>query len=325
MAEDAKFDSLIEAFAKLKDEPDVDTFLAVCTTASANGSPSICLVYPRFREDAPDEHALAEWLWVNAINYAIPLRKRKRAQQSAAASTSGGDLSTASRLVAEARRAFIEYNNKFPNRASEVGELLAYVLALRFLSAAQIASKMALKTNTNMPVFGLDGVHAAFIQKVMVLYFLESKLTKHADGGMKAFAKSMAEFWKNRKQYLLEFEQISDLGNLGALPESDKEAALEYFDIYGAKKSQRIERAVGVICFSEETHFANKLQKSKNTSPAEHEGHFSKLFANDYATLEASAQKHLSAKGFDFNDCELFFVAVPNVERLRELFSEKMK
>jgi hypothetical protein len=55
------------------------------------------------------------------------------------------------------RDVFINFNEKHPSRASEVGEVLAYCVTQHYLSAAQVAAKMALKTSSNMPVHGLAG------------------------------------------------------------------------------------------------------------------------------------------------------------------------
>ena len=233
-------------------------------------------------------------------------------------------MSMATRLLKDTKRAFIEYHKKYPQRASEVGELLAYLIAIEYLQAAQVASKMALKTNGNMPVHGLDGIHATFENEIMTLYFLESKLSSSANSGVKEYAESVAGFGTNRKQYLVEYEILSDLGNLDALSDEDKRTALEYLDVYGPQKSQRIERSVGVVCYTESKHFNNKLEKSKATAPTEHEAHFKSNYAAEFEHHQDAAIKHLKDNGVDISDCEVFFVAVPDVNRLRELFYEVM-
>lgn len=309
------------AFGTLKETTNATTFLDSCNSPEdCKDAPPTVLVFPRFREASPDLEALAEFLWLQAINYVIPLRKRKHASNAAVSSSTGGDLSTMARLVRETKRAFIEYKQKYPNRASEVGELLAYIMALEFLQAAQIASKMALKTNANMPIHGLDGIHATFSGGLMTLYFLESKLAASANDGAREYAKSVAGFGTSRKQYLMEYEILSDLGNLGSLNEQEKNVALEYLDIYGAKKAHRIERSVGVICYSEQTHFANKLPKSKSTSPADHEDHFRSNYLTELEHHHSAVRKHLENNDVDPAECEVFFIAVPDVNKLRELF-----
>ena len=76
------------------------------------------------------------------------------------------------------------------------------------------------------PIHGLDGIHACLSGGVMKLYFLESKLAKSADSGTKEYADSVKGFGDNPKQYLLEYDIITDLSKpSSALPEDDRNAA----------------------------------------------------------------------------------------------------
>jgi hypothetical protein len=317
--------NLQSALESLAETPPLDTYLAECLEAPPNAShPAILLLHPRFREDEPDVDALVEFLWLQAVNYVVPLRLRRRAKEDAAASNSGGDLSSSVRLLQRAKRAFIEFNKIFPHRASEVGELLAYLIALRHLGAVQICSKMALKTNSNMPIHGLDGVHAKFSDGIMTLYFLESKLAKTAKSGSEDYAESTAGFGNNRKQYLLEYEIVSDLSNLSALSEADQESALDYLDVYGKKKSSRLERSVGVICFTDDALYAEKLPKDDGTTPLQHESALSARLTKRYASIRTELLSSLLKHSVDAASCRLFYVAVPNVDKLREKFYEVM-
>jgi uncharacterized protein DUF1837 len=171
----------------------------------------------------------------------------------------------------------------------------------------------------------LDGIHAAFTNGIMTLYFLESKLTKTASAGVADYAKSASAFANNRRQYLLEYDLLSDVGNLTALSTEEQAIALDYFDVYGAAKSQRIERSVGVICYSEIAHYKKKLPKHKSTAPATHEEAFSKRYKAKYARQRQRLIKHLQTQNVDPAECEVFFIAVPDVESLRSQFAEFLK
>ena len=312
---------LENALNALLDVPPLDTHITACEEhPSSAAPPSIMALFPRFGEDAPDVQGLAEFLWLQAVNYVIPLRLRQRAKEEMGTSSTGGDLSSASQLVLKTRRTFLEFSEKHPHRASEVGELLAYLVALRYLGAAQIASKMALKTNSNMPVHGLDGIHARFSGGIMTLYFLESKLAKSAESGTKDYAESVKGFGDNRKQYLLEYDIITDLSNLNALPEEDRNAALEYLDVYGPKKSQRIERSVGVICYTDPPLYAEKLPKDEKTPPSAHETALADKLSEKCPSLRELLSKALTKQGVDLMACKVFFIAFPNVDELREMF-----
>lgn len=316
---------LAKAFVALKEAPKVANFLTHCDPiAECDDPPKTRLLFPRFGEDSPDMRALAEFLWFQAINYVIPLRKRRSAVKSAKDGPTGGDLSLSVRLVNETKRAFLKFNAEYPDRASEVGELLAYIVALEYIGAAQIASKMALKTNGNMPVHGLDGIHARFDNGVMTLYFLESKLAATANAGAKNYAESVAGFGSNRKQYLLEYEIISDLSNLDTLAPKDRDVALTYLDVYGDNKGQRLERSVGLICYTETTHYKSKLPKSEHSPPSDHENHFRQNYSAMQDHHRNATIKHLQNASVSPDDCQVFFVAVPDIDQFRESFYEVM-
>ncbi|MGO4779426.1 Hachiman antiphage defense system protein HamA, partial [Lysobacter sp. 2RAB21] len=125
-------------------------------------------------------------------------------------------------------------------------------------------------------VYGVDGLHAKFEDGIMTLYFLESKLSETAAKGIGEYCESTADFSANRKQYLLENSIINDLGNFDTLSPSERALALSYLDIYGDNKSQRVERSVGIICYSESA-FNKKLPKN-GAPPKDHEDGFSKKY-----------------------------------------------
>ncbi len=217
------------------------------------------------------------------------------------------------------RSAFMEYSTANPARSSEVGEVIAYVLAQHLLKAPQVAAKMALKTSPNMPVHGLDGIHASFDAGEMTIFFLEAKLSYAANAGAKAYAESAKDFLSNRKQYLREYEIVADLGNLDALSGADREAALDYFDIMQQPRLQLRERYVGVVCYSETKNYAKKIPVGSGPVK-KHEDHFSSLLKSELERYRKAALKHLKNNGADPAKCFVAFLAVPDVNQLRRDF-----
>lgn len=287
------------------------------------GNPELGLLFSRFREDEPDLESLAEFLAQQVVNYVVPLKKRKEVLAHATSAPGGADLSGIERLARAARQKFIEFNASHPGRASEIGELLAYLVAIEWIGAFQVASKMALKTSFNMPVHGLDGIHADFNNGVMTLYFLESKLAESAQAGLDDFCDSVKGFGGKRKQYLLEYSIIADLSNLDSLSATDRELALTYLDVYGSNKSKRLERSVGVICYSEKM-FTTKLPKSSSTTPQMHEDAFTTRYEAVAEALRSKFNDALIKHGLDPADCRVWLVAVPDKNALRVLFNEAL-
>jgi hypothetical protein len=292
---------------------------AVALDAPSEGEgPRTALLHVRFKEDEPKTEALAEFLWQQCMYYALP---RKRRLEFTAEIEK--DFSVVARVHQIVRNTFIRFNESYPSRASEVGEVLAYCVVQHHLLAAQVAAKMALKTSPNMPVHGLDGIHAAFQSGALTIFFLESKLAGSANSGIKEYAKSAAGFLSDRGQYLREYELISDLGHFDSLEGSAREAALDFFDIVGKPDLPRRERSVGVICYSEKRRFNDKLPVSDGPVTA-HEEHFASRFRNDHKRHRRAANKHIKAAGANTSKCLLFLVAVPDVNDLRKAFYRAM-
>ncbi len=222
------------------------------------------------------------------------------------------------------RDVFIDFSEKNPGRASEVGEVLAYCIAASHLAAPQIAAKMSLKTSGNHPVYGLDGIHAKVEDGALIVYFLESKLNGSANQGAKEYAESIADFMTGKKKYLLEYSIVSDLGNLDTLDADAQAVAMDFFDVYGNPHLPRKERSVGVVCYSNSTLFDNLPPVSEGQGVAFHHDLVSQKYAASLPTLQESADKHLKSSGVDPNKCYVFFVAVPSVKTLREAFYEKL-
>ena len=107
------------------------------------------LLFLRFEEDLPSDDAFVEHLVDSIIAYAIPKKKRLAALARSQSSRTGADMRPQARLQREARRLFLEYDPANTGRFGEVGELIAYCVAERYLGAAQIAAKLSLKTNNN--------------------------------------------------------------------------------------------------------------------------------------------------------------------------------
>ncbi|WP_122234929.1 MULTISPECIES: HamA C-terminal domain-containing protein, partial [Pseudomonas syringae group] len=155
--------SLTEVIDKLLNQSPLNEFVKCVQDLHAQPadlSPKLALLHVRFQEDIPNTLSLADFLSSQAVNYALS-RRRRDAYMAQLASGKNGDLSFTSQIHKAVKNAFIQFRKEYPSRASEVGEVLAYCIAVHHLNAAQLVAKMSLKTSTNMPVHGLDGIHAS--------------------------------------------------------------------------------------------------------------------------------------------------------------------
>lgn len=317
--------SLSNVIQKLLDKSPLDNFVRCAVELSStppSKAPQVALLHVRFREDIPSTRAFADFLGNQAANYALS-RRRRDAYQARIASAENADVSAAQELSRAVRRAFIEFRKAHPSRASEVGEVLAYCIAVHHLQASQLIAKMALKTSNNMPVYGLDGIHASVINGELNVFFLESKLAGTAASGTADYAESVSGFLKDDEQYEHEYGLVTSLGNLDALEVAEKALMMDYLDVFSNPNAARRERSVGVVCFSEVKHFKNKLQVDSGPL-SKHEDHFGVLYKKDFNRHYTNLSNQLAAKKVDPNKCMVYLVAVPNVDELRELFYDSI-
>lgn len=324
--EDSTINTLASGFKRLLENSKLEEYVALATTSEPPSIPNVSLMHVRFKEDLGNSLALAGFLCSQALNYALS-RKRRQAlikgliEMNAAGSA---DLSSAGPLLTAVRDSFIEFHKDYPSRASEVGEVLAYCVAANQLGASQVAAKMSLKTSGNMPVHGLDGLHAKVENSCLYIFFLESKLSQSANAGVKEFAESAAGFGSNDKQYLLDYTLARDFGNLDSLEGDERELAIKCFDIMGEPNLvPRRERSVGVVLYKDPLF--KKLSPVADGQPPDfHEQEFGSAYTKQLSRHQQAALKHLQNNSVDANKCRVFFVAVPDVDELRERFYDQI-
>lgn len=319
---DAEEDAFARALATLRNPSKINGVVNCCVRAlhdEAWEGPRTGLLHVRFGEDRPRVEDLADLLWNECMYYALPRRRQEKFRREIAA-----DMTAVARCYRAVRDLFIDLNERHPERASELGEVLAYCLVQEHLGAGQVASKMSLKTAGNMPVHGLDGIHAVFENGALTVYFLESKLAREGRRGVASYAASAAEFLGDRRQYLREYEIVADLGNLDGLEGEARQRALDHFDIIGHPEVQRRERFVGIICHSEPGHFSKRLRIRDGQPPDIHERDFAQRYAADHGKLRRAARKQLLKHGADPAKAIVLLVAVPDVRELRKAFYAAM-
>lgn len=319
---DAEGEALARALATLGNPSKIGSVVNCCVQAvhdEAWEGPRTGLLHVRFGEDKPRVEELAYILWTECMYYALPRRRQEKFRREIAA-----DMAAVARCYRAVKDLFIDFNASHPERASELGEVLAYCLVQEHLGAAQVASKMSLKTAANMPVHGLDGIHAVFENGALTVYFLESKLASEGTRGVASYAASAAEFLSDRRQYLREYEIVADLGNLDALEGEARQRALDYFDVIGHPELRRRERFVGIICHSEPGHFGKRLPIRDDQHPDIHERDFAERYAADHGKLRIAARKQLLKHRADPAKAIVLLVAVPDVRELRKAFYAAM-
>lgn len=207
---------------------------------------------------------------------------------------------------------------------SELVQVLSYAIAVHYLGAAQIGSKMALKTSTGMPVHGVDGLHALANPDGTVTFFLlESKLVPDAADASRDMVASIAEYRADRGRKLNELRLASDFSNLEVLQGEQRDAAKSFFNDYtgGGNHLLRRDVHVGSLVYEEEA-YQMKIPLDRTKPPSIHEEHFKSLYAPKHTRFRTNLQRQAKAKSLDLGHCEVFMVAVPNIGEIKRLFAQ---
>lgn len=281
------------------------------------------LLFLRFRQEEPELEALAELLTDLLVDYAIPLSKRQQANTAGISSITQGSTAMHVRLYREAKRLLIEYEKANQGRYGELGELLSYALAVHYLGAAQIGSKMALKTSQGMPVHGVDGLHVrANADGTVTFFVLESKVMPDATDASRDMVASISDYRADRSKKLNELRLVTDLSNLDALTGDQREAAKSFFNAYQGNGNhlKRRDVHVGSLVFSESA-YQDRLPVDHEKPITIHEEHLEKLYKEKHSRFKANLERQAETKGLDLGHCIVFLVAVPDINELKSAFA----
>lgn len=282
------------------------------------------LLFVRFREDDVLVPELVEVISDQLVNYVIPLAKRRRANVAASTSASGGDQAASTRLQREATRLLVKYNEDNPGRYGELGELISYCVAVHYLNAAQIGSKMSLKTSAQMPVHGVDGLHARMEGDGTITFFvLESKVIPSSTDATRDFCKSAAKYHMDRATRVNELRIVTDLSNLDSLEGEQRDAAKAYFNLYSGDEAslRRRERNVGTLVYSEDA-YQQKLPVDGGKPIEIHEQNLMSLYVAKHESISKTLSKQATDAGLDLGKCIVFMIAVPDINELKRMFAE---
>lgn len=282
------------------------------------------LLYLRMHEDQPQLQLLAELLTDLLVDYALPLTKRRQANLTGATSPSGGSMAAQARLVREARQLLLKFAEEHKARYGELGELLSYAIAVHYMGAAQVGSKMALKTNSNMPVHGVDGLHVRANEDGTITFFLlESKIVPNATNASRDMINSISEYQADRAKLLNELRLVNDMSNLDALEGVQREEAKSYFDAYSDTGNYRKRRDVhlGTLVISEEA-YQDQLTYDPKADHDVHERHLESLYKAKHQRFHDNLARQAEAKNVNLAKCVVFMIAVPNVDELKHAFAE---
>ncbi|CAE6753001.1 DUF1837 domain-containing protein [Paraburkholderia nemoris] len=290
-------------------------------TDLADPAVSAYFLYPAFENGRPGVDAL-----VQAMKLEIPsfcTTKQERAMAQSKDRESGLGIFETQMLVDGARDLFIKATGGRAN-SGEGGELLLFAFIEHFLRAPIILSKMRLKTNTNMPVHGSDGVHARWDNEGnrLVVIFGESKVHATLPAALQSAAESVGSFVANvddRKNHelLLTTRHI----DLDGFPLAYQDALKQYLHPFATEEGAQREDRFAILLAYTSAGYAN-LDK---VAIAKAEAAFQKHYSGKLASALKLAKKHLADVHIALEQVDLFILPMPSVQEFRDKFDEALR
>lgn len=219
-----------------------------------------------------------------------------------------------SRLNTEAKSKFKDHlHNK-----GELGELLLYMMLEGYLSAPQILSKMALKTNSEDYVKGADGIHFVKVpnSERYHLIYGESKLYDDVTDAFREAFRSISRFTDNENKDVRAFELALISSQIENEVIDDKDKALISQIIYPSRNpsSFSVSDAFGIFIGFNLNIPEDFSKKSEDDFENAIKEEVYKIVNNRVATIEQHIiKRELKAKNF-----YVFLIPFTNLNKTRE-------
>lgn len=275
--------------------------------------------YISFSDGVPTITEFANYLYDCLIPYCLPKEKLLKALEGM---DPAKDFARIVRLHDEAKDLFIRSKNQL-DTGGEPGEIILYALLEWVLKAPRLVSKMYLKTNSNMPVHGTDGIHLGYNAQadLLTIYFGESKLYKNFSSAADAAFTSMADLIKNSGQIAREIEILNNLSDINSQPEAFKAKIAEYINPYSTSKLALQKRTVHACLLGFEYAAYNRiLALPPEKVPAAFEDQYKKRIAGACRVIERHYGKRLPLT----TNLHLFLLPFPSLSEFRTAFYSKI-
>ena len=148
--------------------------------------------YLTFKDGQPTQDEFAEFIYKKIIEFCLPRTYIRECRQKL---TDTGDTRWFFEPVDKAKALFIKAKEK-NSKSGEPGEVVLFTLLEGILGAPKIVSKMYLKTNANMEVYGSDAIHIKYDpeNEILNVYWGESKLYQELPKALTSILESVKNF-----------------------------------------------------------------------------------------------------------------------------------
>lgn len=189
----------------------------------------------------------------------------------------------------------------------ELGELILFTLLDVYFGAPKILSKVSMKTNPRMPVYGADAVHGQFTDGQFKVYLGESKLHKKFKGAAKAATGSINSA---KSKYQDEFDLLDSHMDF---PNINSELEEKLLSLLNPFNNEDLSNFVHSPCF---IGFADPDLFSNATSEEEFIEKYSELGAEYVGEFFSEVEE----EGLSINEVSLLLLPFSCVDQLVDDF-----
>lgn len=197
--------------------------------------------YLTFNGAKPTLAEFAEFIYYKIIPFCLTRKKRKHYEDKLAET---GDDRYRMEPTDKAKNLFVKARGS-RDTTGEPGELILFILLEAFFGAPLVASKMNLKTSSNMPVHGCDGIHIRYdpITARLTVYWGESKLTPQISTSFDKMFESLTKFLSTDADGVFPYQRDVDIlcDHCDIEDPKQKELLAAYFDPYTPQSNQKDE------------------------------------------------------------------------------------
>lgn len=231
--------------------------------------------------------------------------------------------------VDAAKELFIKAKKKNP-KSGEVGEVVLFTLLEGLIGAPKIVSKMKLKTNSNMEIYGSDGIHIKFDKNTeeLLIYWGEAKLWKELSSAITDIMESIKEFHKpdeitGEKQRDFDINIIREYADIDTTDnEKAKELLLNYLDPYRREYRDQMREIHACLAIWDWKVYETIIKKS--STPEEIEAKFIKRYRSRIEKASKLFVEKARESGIDRLRFHFFLLPLHNIEEFRKRFCQKV-
>lgn len=231
-----------------------------------------------------------------------------------------GHAIEAEKIRKSAYNRFKRYKEESVKNAGEIGELALFVILEAFFRAPKIASKMRLKTSSEVHVHGADAIHAILDdENILTLFLGESKFRKNRVNAENEALNSLKTFIDTYGKVGREIEIACGHITNEIFNEDLRNRIIDYFGTFTPESNQIRKSIVVFLGYDKNTMYKDldKIAADDRTSELERrfEKHANKSVAEFCKKLEEIASDH-------WKHIKFFYVLLPfqSTEEVKKIF-----